>query len=122
MREATEKLITGRGTMSFDDAAGIYIYSNARRHIGNTATNRFMAEATKVSGEFRAAALNDMIDVAETQGGTALNALFAGVPSSCRTPGSTSGHARTTSPTSSPSQRWSGSARPRRLPSHSVRR
>ena len=53
MREATEKLITGRGTMSFEDAAGIYLYSNAQRRIGNTATNRFLGEATKVLSEFR---------------------------------------------------------------------
>ena len=76
MREATEKLITGRGTMGFNDAAGIYLYTNAQRRLGNTATNRFLAEATRLTSKIKPKPLNDMIDVAETVGGTALNALF----------------------------------------------
>ena len=77
MREATEKLVTGRGTMGFNDAAGIYLYNNARRHLGNTATNRFLAEATKLTNEVGTRPLTNMIDEAETVGNTALNALFA---------------------------------------------
>ena len=76
MREATEKLITGRGKMSFDDAAGIYLYTNAQRRLGNTATNRFLAEATKLTSTVGGRPLNEMIDLAETTGGTALNAIF----------------------------------------------
>ena len=79
MREATEKLITGRGgahNLSFEDAAGIYIYNNAQRRLGNTAAKRFEGEAARLLSDTSKRQLNGMIETAETAGGTVLNGLF----------------------------------------------
>jgi hypothetical protein len=76
MKEATEKLVTGRGTISFEDAAGIYLYTNTQRRLGNTASQRFLGEAKKLISESSRKELNDMIETAELNGGTELNRLF----------------------------------------------
>jgi hypothetical protein len=76
MKQATEKLVTGRGTISFEDAAGIYLYTNAQRRIGNTASQRFLGEARKLISETGRKELDNMIETAELNGGTELNRLF----------------------------------------------
>ena len=73
LEEAYEKLVTGRGSMSLQEAGEVINFTNAWRTGDGTARNRLIAEYKATFEGTDDEATSALIDTAETQGGTIIN-------------------------------------------------